>query len=73
MVGVSGGGGYVGYSYPRWLDRALIQKLWKRWCCKMGWHLWDEIWSPDGHWLFCDACEDEIRIHSTLPRGSAKP
>lgn len=33
--------------------------LWKKTCCKRGWHLFDEVvsfGSTEPHYLSCDAC-----------------
>ncbi|HBD92999.1 MAG TPA: hypothetical protein DC057_02375 [Spirochaetia bacterium] len=39
-----------------------VYNIWKRFCCKYGWHLFDEVGSPSGHMLSCDACGLSIRI-----------
>jgi hypothetical protein len=33
--------------------------LWRILCCRIGWHLFDEVWSSadDEQSLSCDACE----------------
>lgn len=48
-------------SYPPLLSPAWALKLWARWCCRWGWHLWDEGHGVDDaghtlHQLYCDAC-----------------
>ena len=40
---------------PLWL-----LPLWKWIFCSHRWHLWDEVWSPDGHYLVCDACDKVV-------------
>ena len=53
---------YRGYSYWLILDRPFIQWLWYKIFCKKGWHLWDEVYSIDEHYLFCDACGEKVNI-----------
>ena len=59
---------WLGITYPRLLDHAPVQYLWRRVFCPMGWHLWDEVWSLEDHVLFCDACEMEIKIDDAAAR-----
>lgn len=67
---------YVGISHPlgktelddEELD--LILNAWKNSNCPQGFHLWDEVWSIDSHYLHCDACGMEIHIdHIVVPDG----
>jgi hypothetical protein len=44
-------------------------KLWKRFMCPHGWHLFDECWGASNsddyemvHSLYCDACDLDIEI-----------
>lgn len=53
---------YIGISYPRIFDNRFTHKLWKKFLCKRHWHLFDEVLSLTGHYLYCDACEFEIFI-----------
>ena len=59
---------YHGISYPAvngWLPE-FVYKLWERFMCPHGYHLLDEVWSPDLHHLVCDACELEIYIDAIV-------
>jgi hypothetical protein len=50
-------------TYPRILGNKLSWFMWKKLCCKRGWHLWDEVYvSKEEHYLFCDACEIRVEI-----------
>ena len=54
---------YYGYSYPKILQNKLCWYLWKKFQCPKGNHLWDEVYSSkDDHYLYCDACEKELKI-----------
>lgn len=60
---------YHGYTYPAILSRGPIGWLWKRFCCPMGWHLWDEVLGTGGaaesgweHYMVCDVCGEEIQL-----------
>jgi hypothetical protein len=44
----------------------LILDAWKMSNCPQGIHLWDEVWSDDSHYLFCDACEMEVHIEKII-------
>jgi hypothetical protein len=57
---------YKGYTYPKFLQNKLCWYLWKRIFCKRGWHLWDEVSSLDEHYLYCDACECQVEIHTVI-------
>lgn len=59
---------YCGITYPKFLRFKVIQKLWKLLFCRRNMHLFDEVWSSQDHYLYCDACKktyifiDEIII-----------
>lgn len=55
---------YKGISYPfgELLCRNWILKLWKKYCCPKEYHLLDEVYSDNQHYLYCDACELRINI-----------
>lgn len=53
---------WLGITYPRLLDHGWIQRLWAKYLCPRGWHLWDEVLGACGHSLYCDACEISIAI-----------
>lgn len=57
---------YIGISYPRFLSFAPILWLWKRICCKRGWHLFDECESTDWHHLVCDACDNTLPLYDHI-------
>lgn len=64
---------YQGCTYPAWLDNKRTHRAWKRVFCPQGWHLWDEVWSLDSHYLYCDACGRELPIMSnTLDSGKTR-
>ena len=46
---------YLKPGEPEWSDEKFAE--WKKNECSKGNHLWDEVWSTDRHYLFCDACE----------------
>ena len=55
------------YSYPNFLDNRLSHWFWKKFCCKHGWHLFDEysFLNDNKEWenrLSCDACGESIKI-----------
>lgn len=47
---------YPMVTYPSILDREWVQKIWRRWCCPRGWHLFDEVRGRGYQYLHCDAC-----------------
>jgi hypothetical protein len=53
-----------GITYPSFLCRPWILRLWRRFLCRRGWHLWDEVISSEGRSLVCDACELDIEVAS---------
>lgn len=60
---------YVGISYFKILQNRPVKWIWKKFFCKKGRHLLDEVWSPGGehyndHYLVCDACQLVINIKS---------
>lgn len=61
---------YLGISYledgeDEWTDAELQD--WKDAHCPKGNHLWDEVWSTDRHYLFCDACG--LMLHISLKKS----
>jgi hypothetical protein len=56
---------YKGYGYPKFLQNEFMWKMWKKFCCKRGWHLWDEVYTTRKNkpfsYLHCDACGETIR------------
>ena len=52
---------YKGYTHKLPL---ILLPLWKKIFCKRDWHLWDEVWTFDKHYLHCDACEISCEIVS---------
>jgi hypothetical protein len=52
---------YFGISYPKIFSNGTILKLWERFMCRKGCHLFDEVWSCD-HYLYCDACGLSVGI-----------
>lgn len=55
---------YHGITYPIFFCFKPFFWLWKRICCRRGWHLFDEVWSTDNHYLHCDVCELVVNIES---------
>ena len=60
---------YHEYSYPPFLSWGIFGWIWKRLCCRKGWHLWDEVLSngadtEDGwdSYMVCDVCEEDIQL-----------
>ncbi len=53
---------YVGITYPKIFNNKLVHKLWKRFMCRDGKHLFDEVWCPDDHYLYCDACGFVVHV-----------
>lgn len=53
---------YKGYSYPTILQNKLCWYLWKKFQCKKGNHLWDEVYTVERHYLYCDACGEELSL-----------
>lgn len=49
-------------TYPKILSGSIMRWLWKRFMCKRGVHLLDEVWMPDNWYLNCDACNLIIHI-----------
>ena len=59
---------YMGITYPCFLRGKFVLRLWKRLMCRRGRHLLDEVWSPYGHCLYCDACRMKVYInHVEMP------
>lgn len=56
---------YRNHRYPKLLDNAYAQFLWRKLFCRGGWHLWNEVLSglDERHYLFCDACSVEFIGH----------
>lgn len=55
---------YYGITHFKFLDFYFIYKIWKILFCKRNIHLFDEVYSIDKHYLFCDACELEVHINT---------
>ena len=53
---------YYGITYPSIFTKKPIKWLWRKFCCKRQWHLWDEVKSDPDHYLVCDACQLEVFI-----------
>jgi len=53
---------YRGITYPKFLRGKIVHWLWKRFMCGRNRHLFDEVWSLDDHYLYCDACGLEVHI-----------
>jgi len=53
---------YIGITYPHIFSNRIVRWLWKRINCRRGIHLWDEAWSPQNHYLSCDACGKTLGI-----------
>lgn len=53
---------YIGIKYPRVFGLKLVKWLWRHINCRRGMHLLDEVWSPDAHYLSCDACQFSVTI-----------
>ena len=58
----------ITYPLPRFLQRLWFWDLWARLCCPHGWHLLDEVWCMDDHYLYCDACEMRVEITEIATR-----
>lgn len=58
---------WYGISYLSVLDHGWVHRLWKRFCCVRGWHLWDETAGGDTHSLYCDACGFNLGITYGFP------
>ena len=52
---------YTGYTYPSFLDNKFIHKLWKKFYCHKGIHLFDEV-GGNRRYLYCDACDLEVEL-----------
>jgi len=53
-------------TYPSFLCKDWILKLWKKFMCKRQMHLFDEVGSFDGDgYLHCDACGLHVVIKRT--------
>ena len=49
---------YPGSAFcPNW-----VLKLWKKYMCSHGWHLFDECDNIEKHSIYCDACDLDIEI-----------
>lgn len=59
---------YLGISYPiGFLQHIeLFYKFWKKYMCKRGYHLLDEVASATHHFMYCDACSMIIDINSIM-------
>ena len=52
----------ITYPVPKFLQTEWFWDLWKKYMCVYGYHLFDEVASLKNHYLFCDACELNIKI-----------
>lgn len=43
-------------NYSRFFDRSIIQRIWKRTMCRLGFHMFDQVASEGETYLICDAC-----------------
>ena len=43
-------------SYAPALDSGVVHRLWRRFVCPSGVHLFDEVESTEARYLYCDAC-----------------
>ncbi len=51
-------------------EHDLILEAWKVSNCPQNHHLFDEVWSLDDHYLYCDACGMEVHINKiVIPDG----
>ena len=53
---------YRGITYFPIFDNEFIQWLWKLLFCPHEWHLFDEVWALERHYLSCDACGLSVYI-----------
>lgn len=47
----------ITHGVPAWL-----LWLWRLFACRKGWHVWDETYCEDRHFLVCDACGEELDL-----------
>jgi len=52
----------ITYPLPEWLQQDWLFRLWEKYMCSKGYHLWDECMSVQHHDLVCDACQTYIDI-----------
>ena len=60
---------YQGITYLKDGEREWTREELKRWKenkCLDGDHLFDEVWSVDSHYLYCDACHYCLSIEQHL-------
>lgn len=57
---------YNGYTHFWPFNGKYFFKLWKRFLCKRGIHLWDEVYTGWEHYMICDACEEIIYISKVV-------
>ncbi len=60
---------YTGITYPKVFQYRWILALWKKFMCSKRKHLFDEVWSPMDHYLYCDACGLMVNIKSICESG----
>ena len=46
-------------------NKTFVKKM-KAEKCSKGIHAFDEVWSIDAHYLFCDICELEVHIKEII-------
>jgi hypothetical protein len=59
-------GKYYGISYPEVLCEPLKLENWKEEFCSENFHLFDEVYSIEDHYLICDACGLTVNISSIM-------
>lgn len=52
----------ITYPFSRILCYDWILRLWEKYMCPKGYHLWDECLSNNHHDLGCDACQTYVAI-----------
>ena len=48
---------YEGITYFKIFDNSIARKIFRRFFCKRGVHLFDEVVNDKEQYLHCDACE----------------
>lgn len=61
---------YVGITHDKIPKMESFNDSWKMLNCSKGCHLFDEVWSIDDHYLYCDVCGMEVHIKEiVIPDG----
>lgn len=64
---------YVGITHPLSddiIDNETFIEAWKKTNCIIGIHAFDEVWSLEDHYLYCDICGMEVHISKIkIPDG----